>query len=60
MNKIFKLGLIGCGLRGTGYISYLRRLKIDFKVEALADIDNANLENANRDFAEDKAKLFIL
>jgi len=58
LNKTFKLGLIGCGLRGTGYINYMRRLKIDFTLSALADSDSTNLHNANRDFAHGKAMLF--
>jgi predicted dehydrogenase len=59
LDKKFKLGLIGCGLRGTGYISYMRRLKINFELVALADCDKINLENANRDFAGGKAQLYL-
>ncbi len=58
MNKTFKLGLIGCGLRGTGYINYMRRLNVDFTLSALADNDSVNLQNANRDFARGQAMLF--
>lgn len=58
MNKPFKLGLVGCGLRGTGYVTYLRRLGIKFTVEAIADVNEVNLKSANRTFAQNKANLF--
>ena len=58
MGKNISIGLIGCGLRGTGYISYMRKLGFGFTLEALADTNNINLEAANRDFADNKAKLF--
>lgn len=58
MDKKIRLGLIGCGLRGTGYIGNLQRFNINFELVAVADNCPDNLKNANKYFAAGKAEMF--
>jgi len=56
-NKI-GLGLIGCGLRGTGYFTTLRYKDFNFQVVALADVSERNLKSANAKYADNTAKMY--
>jgi len=56
--KNYRLGLIGCGLRGVWYLYNLRQSKLDVTLAAVADIDQKYCEIANKLFAKNEAASF--
>lgn len=56
--KNYRLGLIGCGLRGVWYLYNLRQARLNVSLVAVADIDQKYCEITNRLFADGKATCF--
>src|SRR5437763_198426 len=58
MGEPFRIGLIGCGLRGVWHLHSFRRAKMPFTLVAVADPDPYYSEVTSRLFADSKAKVF--
>lgn len=58
MQSNFKIGLIGCGLRGSWYIHSFQEAKMPFTLAAVADTDLHYARLASRLFADNKARIF--
>ncbi len=52
MAKPYKIGLIGCGLRGAWYLYNLKMANLDFSLKAMADPDVEYPDILNRLFAD--------
>lgn len=59
MPKPFRIGLIGCGLRGVWYLHTFRQSQMNFALVAVADPDRQYAQIASRIFADSKARIFI-
>ena len=55
----YRLALIGCGARGTGYPLHLRRLGYDFEMVALADTRLEQSRLVADQFGNEGTKIFI-
>jgi predicted dehydrogenase len=56
--KKYRLGLIGCGLRGVWYLYNLRQCNLNVSLVAVADIDQKYCDIANKIFANGEAASF--
>ncbi|MHB9071400.1 MAG: Gfo/Idh/MocA family protein [Sedimentisphaerales bacterium] len=54
----YRLGLIGCGLRGVWYLYNLRQSRLNVSLVAVADIDQKYCGIANKLFAKNEAVCF--
>jgi predicted dehydrogenase len=58
MGRPFRLGLIGCGLRGVWYLYNLKTANLGTEIVAFADTDKKYSDIANKLFAGNKGSLF--
>lgn len=58
MKNRYRIGLIGCGLRGSYLLYCLKKANLNVEVVALADTDAKCTEISNRIFAKGNAALF--
>ena len=58
MRTHYRVGLIGCGLRGVWYLYNIKEKRLPISIVALADTDKKYCDIANRLFANNNAALF--
>lgn len=58
MSKKYRLGLIGCGLRGVWYLHNLKEAMFPVAIVSLADTDKKYCDIANKLFSNNNAALF--
>jgi predicted dehydrogenase len=58
MANLFRIGLIGCGLRGVWYLHTFRQAAMPFKLVAVADPDTQYAQVASRIFSDGQAEIF--
>ena len=58
MQKPYRVGLIGCGLRGVWYLHNFRQSNLPFELVAVADPDPHYAKIASRIFGDSRAAMF--